>query len=174
MQDIAEAADLTQGALYRHFSSKEEILYRQLVFYERPLYAWVQDSAPSDPPDLQLRAFVRGRIQRQLDHVYFKLGWGALARTGQLGWRLPKVQAQEVDDLDRAALAGLEEILRRGMEAGVFRKLHVHVTAVAIMNVTLILGDWIHPTSDVDLATIPDTYADLVLHMVDADPAFPL
>jgi AcrR family transcriptional regulator len=168
MQDIAEATNLTQGALYWHFTSKEEILHRHLLRYEQPWFDGVRAAARVGSPDQQLQAYVRAYVQYQLDHPYFELGWGMLARTGQLMWRLPEEHQQEIWAMDIELVSGLEEILRRGIEVGLFRRLDVHLTAAAIINMSHILGSWIHPVGKIDPATIPDKYADLVLHMVAA------
>jgi len=173
MRDIAEAAGLTPGALYWHFSSKEELLRQHLVSYEQPWLDAVRDVVERGTPQQQLRAFAQSYIQYQLDQPYLELGWGIFARTGQLMWRLPEEEQEQFWQIDRELLNVLEGILTRGIEAGVFRPLDVNLTANAIVNMCHIMGAWVVPNGDVDLAVVPRTYADLVEHMVIDGSAIP-
>jgi AcrR family transcriptional regulator len=166
MREIAQAADLTPGALYWHFSSKEEILYQHLLTYEQPWFGAAHDAAREGPPDRQLRGFVCAYVRYQIEHPLFALGWGILARTGQLAWYLSPEQQEQFRQLDRDIVADLEAILALGVEADVFRPLDIHLTANAIINMCHVLGAWVQPVGEIDVASLPDAYADLILHMV--------
>jgi AcrR family transcriptional regulator len=170
MQDIAEAADMTQAALYWHFSSKEDILYQYLLSFGEPWYERARAVAQTGPPDQQLRALVHALVQYQVDLPYVELGWGSMARHGQLSSHLPQERHQEFLDADQRIVADVEEMLTQGMRAGVVRNLDVRFTAHVIVNMCYVLGTWVLPSGPIDPAKVPDWYADLVLRMVAAHP----
>jgi AcrR family transcriptional regulator len=165
-RDIATAAGMSPAALYVHHRSKEELLHLiSRSGHERTL-ALVQEGRASSP-DLvqQLRTVVRDfAVHHARGHT------GARVVNYELAALSPEHHA-EIAGLRRAIDAEVRELVREGVEAGVFRTPDARIAAAALLSLGIDIARWYRE----DVAWTPeelgDHYADLAVRIVGAEPA---
>lgn len=166
MREIALACGLTPGALYNHFSSKEELLGTMLVDIHRELRARLQsatDEAGDDPKD-GLRAFARAHA---LMHTVYIIE----ARVGnrEIG-SVNGDMGAEVVSTRRWATSLLREILKRGRDAGDFDVPNIEAVSNLILTMGMAIANWYRPHGELSNEEMADLHADLVMRMVLKDP----
>ncbi len=126
VEEIATDAGLSKGAIYRYFSSKEEI-FEQLV--KRALAPVAQASTElahtsTQPPPMLLKAIMTMVMNRMADPDTMALPRLVLMEAG----RFPALaQAYRRQVIDRA-IDALETILQRGIDEGIFRPVDTRLT----------------------------------------------
>ena len=173
VRDIMHACGLTQGALYNHFSSKEELLATIIrstqVALERELQAAL--AGVGDEPISQLHAFVRAYTLR---HTRKRVE--AVVANREWEW-LDAPRRQEIRASRRRVREMIMRILERGHAAGVFRALRrkerddVKIVAMAILNQCTDVAYWFSSTHDGWRAEdVADLHAEMALRTVGAPP----
>ena len=131
MQEIAQKAEFSVGALYSFFESKEQ-LYESLVLsvaeeHQARLFATLrrEGKAPA-----VLRAYVaeRGRLfveNIKLVRLYF-------SETRALGPPIPSAMRERVQELYHELVLGVASVIERGVAEGSFRKGNPYHMAVAL------------------------------------------
>jgi AcrR family transcriptional regulator len=171
VRDIMHACGLTQGALYNHFSSKEELLATIIrstqVALERELA--VALSGVGDDPAAQLFAVVRAYTLR---HTRKRVE--AVVANREWEW-LDAPRRQEIRASRRRVREVVMRILERGHAAGAFRALRrngrddVKIVAMAILNQCTDVAYWFNAAHDGWRAEdVADLHADLALRSVGA------
>ena len=137
MDDIVEEANLSKGALYWYFQSKDAIIEALLQrIFERDfaeLHTFVQSEGSAAE---RLLAFTR-RSAEELE----RLTWFvpvALEFYGLLSRQ--KVVKRSIRQYVRSYQAGLTEMIRQGIESGEFRAVDPQSVVVAIMGMYEGLG----------------------------------
>ncbi len=173
VRDVMRACGLTQGALYNHFSSKEELLATIIrstqAALERELGAAL--TGIGDDPIAQLRAFVRAYTLR---HTRKRVE--AVVANREWEW-LDAPRRQEIRASRRRVREMLVRILESGHAAGAFRALRrngrddVKIVAMAILNQCTDVAYWYNAAHDGWRAEdVADLHADLALRTVGAPP----
>ncbi len=132
MEDIARRADYAVGTLYRYFPSKEslfeELLYGKMLDYSQQWETVFEDV--SDPPAVIRRA-VRMKLEFfEKERRFFRLfveeinPMEAGAHTS--------VFSERCHALREKCRSSWHRLIRRGMRLGVFGKVDVHLSTVAI------------------------------------------
>lgn len=171
VRDVMRACGLTQGALYNHFASKEELLATIIrstqAALERELAAAVAEAG--DDPVAQLRAFVRSYTLR---HTRRRVE--AIVANREWEW-LDALRRQEIRASRRRVRDVLVRILERGHAAGAFRMLRrqahddVKIVAMAILNQSTDVAYWFNAAYDGWRdEEVADLHAELALRMVGA------
>lgn len=116
VRDIMKACGLTQGALYNHFKSKDELLHDIIASTQAELERLCQEAVADagDDPRARLAAFVRVYVMR-----HCRMRVEALVANREIGW----LDAERVADIRRSRRAIrdiLVTILSEGVERGVF------------------------------------------------------
>jgi AcrR family transcriptional regulator len=135
LAEIARRAGITKGAIFYHFTNRDELMHA--VFYEvlttgsEYILPRVQAAAT---PRAQLRAYVTAFVEALLIdpravQVLFTI-------VQELGADQDRQRTAADDALPETALAALEDILRRGQEAGEFGEFTVRSMAM-MMRATL-------------------------------------
>jgi AcrR family transcriptional regulator len=164
MRMLATRLGVTPGALYKHYSSKEAILYAYLHEAHEHSLASVKSVTSGDgSPDEKLRAFVRAEIKNSLSR---QEAYGASHRIAQLAKFLPSEQQEELQDLQRAWLNILRGVLRAGIAKRTFRRVEVDAVAFAISTLCDYVTIWYRPRRRLNVEAVADIYQDLVLHML--------
>lgn len=173
VRDIMKACGLTQGALYNHFRSKDELLHDIIASTQAELERQCQQALAEagDDPRAQLAAFVRTYVIR-----HCRLRVEALVANREIGW----LDAKRVADIRRSRRAirdVLVKVLARGIETGVFAppgpadgEEGLKIVAMAILDQCTHVSKWYAPggrLSEEDMAAI---YADMTLRSVGAKP----
>lgn len=114
VRDIMHACGLTQGALYNHFSSKDELLASIIIHTQNELERELRDAIAgcSSDPAAQLHEYVRVHTLR---HTRFRTE--ALVANREFGWLEP-MKRSEVRASRRRVRDILIAILRRGEKEG--------------------------------------------------------
>ena len=163
MRDIAAAAGMAVGNLYYYFRDKHALL------------AFCQEDALAGL--LDLAAWVRSLPQRP-DHKLYLLIVGHLLvlHEGSPG----SVAHLDVDALEPAARqavvarrdayeGGFRQLLRQGVDNGVFRPVDPKVAGATILGALNWTAQWYHPDGDTSPRQLGEQLAELLLRGVLAD-----
>jgi AcrR family transcriptional regulator len=121
IDEIAQAAGVTKGAVYHHFDSKEDLLQTAMTtFFDDAFQQAMASEAEEFKPDpvVQVRALLRAAAE-----LWTKPE--ALAAFclvfGEVGKAVPSLRACFLDRGPSRAWRGLAEIIGEGQKRGVFR-----------------------------------------------------
>ncbi|HYI44130.1 MAG TPA: TetR/AcrR family transcriptional regulator [Actinomycetota bacterium] len=162
MREIALACGLTPGALYNHFSSKEELLGSMLVEIHREMESRLGAAlqvATSDPKE-QLRSFAHAHA---LMHTVYIIE----ARVGnrEIGSVNGDVGA-EVVRIRQWATTTLRDILELGRADGDFDVPNVAAVANLILTMGMAIAKWYRTGGELTREEMADLHADMVMRMV--------
>jgi AcrR family transcriptional regulator len=170
VRDIMQACGLTQGALYNHFKSKDELLHDIITSTQAELERQCRQAvtdAGSDPK-AQLRAFVRVYVIR-----HCRLRVEALVANREIGW----LDAERVSDIRRSRRAIrdiLVGILKAGIDTGVFDppaidgRCDLKAMAMALLDQCTHISMWYTPGRHFDEEQMATLYAEMALGSVGA------
>jgi AcrR family transcriptional regulator len=162
MREIALACGLTPGALYNHYSSKEELLGSMLVEIHREMESRLSEaieSAASDPKD-QLRAFARAHgLMHTLYMIEARVGNREIGSVnGDMG--------AEVVRIRQWATGLLRDILERGRANGDFDVPNVAAVSNLILTMGMAIANWYRTGGELTREDMADLHADMVMRMV--------
>ena len=158
VQAVAEDADVTKGAFYHHFDSKDElvhIIHGELLDH---MLGEVRDIvAGGAPAEEQVRALIHAIVastQRFRSHVsvYYQ------ERRYLDDSRFDAIRRKR-DELMELKVG----ILQAGIDDGTFRELDPTVAALGINGMAAWAHQWLVPSSPGEPADIADQLADMVL-----------
>lgn len=165
-RDIAGRAGMSPAALYIHYKTKEELLYRiSQVGHERSLQLLGDAAAgPGEPADrlaAAVRAFVRWHAEQHTTARVVQYELSALAED----------HYAEIVALRRRTEGVMREVIEEGVDAGEFSVLDARGTALAMLSLCLDVARWYSPSGRRTPEEIGAFYADLALRMVLAPQA---
>jgi AcrR family transcriptional regulator len=166
MQDIAEAVNLQKGSLYHHIRSKEEILASLLDRALDLLILSMQEvMASSQPVEEKLRAAMRMYADNFAVH-------SDLAAVLLLEYRnlSPRLRARHMGRRDRFE-ALWRELIRQGIQQGVFRASDEKLVALAILGVQNWMLTWYRAEGPLSAVELSNRFADLFLNGLLTDGA---
>ncbi len=174
LEDVAKRAGVTKGTLYIYFESKEALFKAVVRENVVPLLATAEQLAGDRSADPEL-------LLRQLVTAW----WEAMGPSGLGG--LPKLVISEAtnfpelaqfwyDEVVRRGRQIFAEVLRRGMERGVFRTVDVDLAVRMILAPVLMAAIWNHSFLACEKEAFPveqylATSIDIFLRGVAAPPA---
>jgi AcrR family transcriptional regulator len=172
VRDIMKACGLTQGALYNHFKSKDELLHDIIASTQGELERLCQQAVAEagDDPRAKLAAFVRVYVMR-----HCRLRVEALVANREIGW----LDAGRVADIRRSRRAIRDivvAILEQGVEGGVFDppltggRRDLKAIAMALLDQWTHVSMWYGPGGEVSEQEMARLYADMALRAVGARP----
>jgi AcrR family transcriptional regulator len=172
VRDIMKACGLTQGALYNHFKSKDELLHDIIASTQGELERLCQQAVAEagDDPRAKLAAFVRVYVMR-----HCRLRVEALVANREIGW----LDAGRVADIRRSRRAIRDivvAILEQGVEGGVFDppltggRRDLKAVAMALLDQWTHVSMWYGPGGEVSEQEMARLYADMALRAVGARP----
>jgi len=160
-RDIARHAKLSSAALYVHFKTKNELLYKITLVMAR---AMLQDLQNRDRPDLppveQLRALVISYVG-----CIARMTTAVRVATFEFG-ALTQEQQQVTSDLREEVSAIFTHCLERGKASGDFAIADIELTRLAILSLCITVCQWYSPEGRLSPEALAANYADLVLRMV--------
>ncbi|NMO04460.1 TetR/AcrR family transcriptional regulator [Gordonia sp. TBRC 11910] len=164
-RQIAASLDLSPGAVYPHYKTKESLLYAtSLEGHHAVLTALFDADDESAPASQRLAATVTAFVTWHADH-------SAAARVAQYELRSLSPEHYEIiADVRRATSRVFHRIIDAGTAAGEFHPVDVGAAVLAITSLGVDVSRWFpsHAYSDADaLAAI---YVELVRGMVRASP----
>jgi AcrR family transcriptional regulator len=162
MREIAVACEVTPGALYNHFPSKDHLLYTIIKDVHDKLDETITDAieAAADDPLSQLRAYARAHA---LFHTHLR--HEARVANEEIG-ALPEAQRREIVDIRRRKQNQLRDILRRGREAGVFDIPNEKAVANFILTMAISVAGWFRSDGALSAEEVADLDAELAVRMV--------
>ena len=172
VRDIMKACGLTQGALYNHFKSKDELLHDIIASTQGELERVCQQgvAGAGDDPRAKLAAFVRVYVMR---HCRRRVE--ALVANREISW----LGAERVADIRRSRRAIrdiLVTILTQGVERGLFDPPQVDgrrdlkAIAMALLDQCTHVSMWYGPGGELGEEQMAKLYADMALRAVGAKP----
>jgi AcrR family transcriptional regulator len=170
VRDITSACGLTPGALYNHFSSKEQLLYVLIrdihVLADLGLTAAIAGAEPA--PSAQLAAAVRFMVWRAA-------GPRKQSRVANREYaRLPRDSRDEVKAIRRRMRGRFAEILLAGAQTGEFAlpgsqdRTAAALTATAIATLCADISEWTQENYPLPLPDLQDRYVDMALRLAGA------
>lgn len=166
MQDIAEAVNLQKGSLYHHIHSKEEILASLLDrALDLLIFSMQEVMASSQPVEEKLRAAMRMYADNIAVH-------SDLAAVLLLEYRnlSPRLRARHMGRRDRFE-ALWRELIRQGIQQGVFRASDEKLVALAILGVQNWMLTWYRAEGPLSAVELSNRFADLFLNGLLTDGA---
>ena len=175
VRDITSACGLTPGALYNHFSSKEQLLYVLIrdihLLGDQGLEAAIAGAEPQ--PQAQLTAAVRFLVwrsagPRQQSHV-----------ANREYTRLPRASRDEVKAIRRRMRGRFAGILLAGVQTGEFvlpgsqDRTAAALTATAIGTLCANISEWTRENYPVPMSDLQDRYVEMALRLAGARPSVP-
>ena len=159
MQDIAEAVHLQKGSLYHHIRSKEEILASLL---DRALDLLILSMQEVMASPLSVEEKLRSAMRMYADNIAVH---SDLAAVLLLEYRnlSPRLRARHMGRRDRFE-ALWRELLRQGMQQGVFRTSDEKLVALAILGVQNWMLTWYRAEGPLSAAELSNRFADLFLN----------
>ncbi|MFL6054424.1 MAG: TetR family transcriptional regulator [Actinoallomurus sp.] len=170
VRQITEACDLTPGALYNHFGSKDELLY-VLV---RDIHLRLEDevtaacAAVAGDPLAELRAIVGVYVTRHADHR-------ETARVANREYPLlTGAWYDEVVAIRRRLRDRLADVLLAGHEKGVLRlvggddRSAAVLTAIPILDMCVHISEWFHERRPLGADHLRSRYVELALRIAGA------
>lgn len=161
VREIADAVGVTVGALYKHFPTKQAILFQLMDGHmDALLEAWEREARRWPDPARRLEAFARFHVRYHLDrpHDVF-LAYMELRA-------LEPANFAVIEEKRRAYEDALKSILTAGR--GAFDPGDPHLTAMAILAMLTGVTTWARPGGRLSATEIEDRYAALTLNAVGA------
>ncbi|HEY0487325.1 MAG TPA: TetR family transcriptional regulator [Mycobacteriales bacterium] len=154
--DIAEAAGVTKRTLYRYMPSKEQILFEiHDRFLNRTVYEEV--SAPGTVVD-RFEHMLRTHVDVVANHTQ------EIRVFMEERKHLPEDKKEEISRRRDTYEAVLRDILREGMESGVFVRGDVHLLAQGVLGALTEMYRWYRPRRNSRPEAIARVVSDLFLH----------
>jgi AcrR family transcriptional regulator len=172
VRDIMKACGLTQGALYNHFKSKDELLHDIITSTQAELERVCQQavSGAGDDPRAKLAAFVRVYVMR-----HCRLRIEALVANREISW-LDATRVADIRRSRRAIRDILVGILAQGVESGLFDppqvdgRYDLKTIAMALLDQCTHVSMWYGPGGELSEEQMAKLYADMALRVVGAKP----
>ncbi|MGB6117656.1 MAG: TetR/AcrR family transcriptional regulator [Mesorhizobium sp.] len=165
MRQLGEQVGVQAAALYRYFSTKEDLLHDLLMDHMVGLIAsWEQARPVNDDPAAQLAAFVR-------NHISFHVARRHSTHVSNLELRsLSPERLTAVLRLRNGYEKELRHILREGAERGLFEVADAQLTAMAIIQMITGVIVWFRPGERLSVDEVTQTYLDMTLRLVGLKP----
>lgn len=172
VRDIMKACGLTQGALYNHFKSKDELLHDIIASTQAELEKLCREAvggAGDDPRD-KLAAFVRAYVKR---HCHLRVE--ALVANREMGW----LDGEHLSDIRRSRRAirdVLVAILADGTAQGLFQPPKIDgqddlkAVAMALLDQCTHVSMWYGPGGRLGEEQMASLYSEMALRSVNARP----
>ncbi|MEV5379488.1 TetR family transcriptional regulator [Streptosporangium nondiastaticum] len=160
-RDIAGRAGMSPAALYIHYKTKEELLYRISIVGHRlalDILRRARDSAgsPADRLSEAVRCFVRWHAEHHTTARVVQYELGALAEE----------HYAEIVALRRDTDAAVRAIVEDGVAAGEFDTPDVPGTTLAVLSLCIDVARWFNAEGKRTPDEVGELYADLALRMV--------
>ncbi len=170
VRDIMKACGLTQGALYNHFKSKDELLHDIIASTQGELERLCLQAVAGagDDPRAKLAAFVRVFVIR-----HCRLRIEALVANREIGW-LDSERVADVRRSRRAIRDIVVSVLKDGVERDLFDPPQVggrrdlKAIAMALLDQWTHVSMWYGPGRGVSEEEMARLYAEMALRAVGA------
>lgn len=164
VDQIAEKAEVSKGTIYKHFASKNEIYARLAMEFERRTLLKVESLDPALPVLARLRSLIHFAWETQLSSKELHRVYLYCSRP-EFRASLSKEIADEMQRIDAAIQQPIHELMRTGIEQGVFPRKPVKMLLFGVSSslwgaVQLI---WSGHLGDIDREQYFDALIDFIL-----------
>lgn len=168
VREVMRACGLTQGALYNHFESKEDLLATLIRATQDDLERDCVDAVAQagGDPERELAGFVTAFVLRHCRHRV-----EALVANRDFQWLDPPRLAAVIASRRRIRDM-LVRILERGAAAGVFRlptaggKRNPRIVAMAIVNQSVYVSNWFRAGGEWDEQAVAELHVEMARRVV--------
>jgi AcrR family transcriptional regulator len=161
MRDIAKAYHCKPANIYNFFSKKEDILYEVLLEEMEQILHPIKhfENDVTTHPVQQLRAVIESHLKITLSYrrsakLLFDVGLDQLSQKNR------KEIVTLRDTYDRI----IRNIIRRGIDAGVFQKINEKLAGFMIASMITRSRLWYHPKKGVSVSQLTDFIVDFALN----------
>lgn len=120
LEEVAEAAGMTKGAIYYHFEGKEDLLRRALQDRHRTIFEHIETAMSKEraPAAVKIRFLMR-KVWRH----WMEPGWGHVVRlmVGEVSVELPALFRTWATEGPIRGWSLLRELIESGIRSGEFR-----------------------------------------------------
>ena len=162
-REIAASVDLSPGAVYPHYKTKESLLFAiSLEGHLAALDATTDADSPTAPPVDRLTATVAAYVKWHARHH-------TLARVVQYELRsLSDEHLEAIVRIRRATSAVFQRIIDAGEQSGDFQMIDAEAATLAITSLGVDVSRWFPSNAYSDPDTLAGRYVELALRMVGA------
>jgi AcrR family transcriptional regulator len=162
-RDIVTRVGMSTGAMYAYFRSKEELLFEVCLTGHRGVMTALAEAAEAGTdPAGQLAGMVRTfSIYHARFHTIAKIVHDEL-------YGLSEEHLAQVLDVRRHTSALMDDVIRRGVAAGVFTVPDVAGVGRALLSLCVDVARWYQPDHGSTPEELGELYAELALRMVGA------
>lgn len=163
-REIAASLELSPGAVYPHYKTKESLLFAVSIEGHRMVLdhiTAVRDAASG--PTERLRATTAAFVSWHAEHR-------AIARVTQHELRsLTPEHYELVADIRRATTRVFDDILREGIDAGEFQVADPSIVTLALTSLGIDVSRWFPTRQHHDGDDLARRYAEIVLQLAGVD-----
>jgi AcrR family transcriptional regulator len=161
VKDIAIACQCLPGNIYNYFPGKEALLYEVIRQESNVLLTSVKNLLENNEtsPIEQLRSL----IKKQLNATLHEVKTADVLFETELR-HLPKAKQKEIIQLRKEFEVILQQIIQRGIEAGLFIECDVQLVSFHIIAMVIRTRLWFSPRGRLSIDEVADSIFDLVLH----------
>jgi len=121
VEQIADRAEVGKGTVYKHFASKDELLFRLTMRFYRGLLLRLNDETAGSSPLDQLRAAAERALRYHIDHSEYRYVVTYCERI-DFKERADRAWRDDFLELDRAFQTWGNPIVETGMALGQFQR----------------------------------------------------
>lgn len=157
LRDIARIAGIQAASIYYHYASKQALLIEIMETHMQRLNANLERIlGEHDDPQRRLRAAIANHIRLHTSYKaeFFIIDTEIRALEGENRTRIISLR-------DRYESL-LQELLRDGMERGVFRQSDVKVSSYAIIAMCTEVATWFRPNGRLSVQQVIDIYTQMI------------
>jgi AcrR family transcriptional regulator len=141
MQEIAQAAGISAGTIYRYFKGKEALFHALVKHRIAGVLSTLREATQASASEkCDWRAIIRNLLQSAYEHISHPEIMGLLQLVLGEGTRMPELTRLWYREVISQGQAGLIAMIGSGMERGELRRLDPVIAARFLMGMALILA----------------------------------
>ncbi|MCV6824949.1 MULTISPECIES: TetR/AcrR family transcriptional regulator [Halocynthiibacter] len=162
MRQIAKEVGVQAGALYLYTQDKQSLLFDLMKSHMDELFEALEQLPPVDDPSSELDAFARF-------HIAFHIERPEAVFVAYMELRnLEPENFTKIEEMRRRYEARLEDIVKRGVEAGAFTVADSKLATMALIAMLTGVNTWYRADGRMSQQEVADIYAQMAMNAVGA------